>query len=85
MKSIILLWCFLCLFFFSHTATAQQHDDPNCDDYDGPLHSHPGLSMSIDLSAISQAKDVYLSTIMKRINGLNVPNISLSGGDGYVR
>ena len=41
--------------------------------------------MSADLSVISQAKDVYLASVLKKINGLVMPNITLSGGDGYVR
>lgn len=48
------------------------------------MDQHPGLSMSLDLTCISQAKDVYLSSILKQINGLSLPNITLSGGDGIV-
>ena len=46
--------------------------------------TNPGLSMSLDLSIISQAKDVYLSSVLKQINGLSLPNILLSAGDGHV-
>ncbi len=52
---------------------------------DGNNQTFPGISMSVDLSVLSQAKDVYLQTILKKINGLALPELTLPAGDGYIR
>jgi len=44
----------------------------------------PGLSMSLDLKLIEQFKDTHLSSLIKTINGQEIPNFDI-GEDGYVR
>lgn len=79
-EKLFILLALLCLL-----STTRAQDDPPSSNDEVDDSYHPGLSMSADLSVISQAKDVYLSSVIKKLNGLSLPNITLSGGDGYVR
>ena len=43
----------------------------------------PGLSMSLELSLITQFKDVHMNTIIQNFNGMKIQDVDL-GQDGHI-